>query len=329
MKFRDYYETLGVARTATEAEIKAAYRKLARKYHPDVNKEAGAEEQFKEIGEAYAVLKDTEKRAAYDRFGANWKNGQDFTPPPNWNEGFEYSDTEYGGGHPGYGGGFEGDQSEFFESLFGRGKHRQGGRGSNSGNPRQGMNFKGQDHHAKILIDLTDAYNGAKRTIALHMPTQDASGHVTTQERKLDVSIPKGIKAGQNLRLSGQGGPGIGEGPAGDLYLEIEFHQSPIYRVDGKDVFIDIPLAPWEATLGTTVNIPTPAGSTLELKIPAGTVAGRKMRLKGKGIPSAEPGDLFVVPTIALPPADSDVHKEAYQAFEKAFDFNPRTHLKG
>jgi len=329
MKFRDYYETLGVARTATEAEIKAAYRKLARKYHPDVNKEAGAEEQFKEIGEAYAVLKDTEKRAAYDRFGANWKNGQDFTPPPNWNEGFEYSDTEYGGGHPGYGGGFEGDQSEFFESLFGRGKHRQGGRGSNSGNPRQGMNFKGQDHHAKILIDLTDAYNGAKRTIALHMPTQDASGHVTTQERKLDVSIPKGIKAGQNLSLSGQGGPGIGEGPAGDLYLEIEFHQSPIYRVDGKDVFIDIPLAPWEATLGTTVNIPTPAGSTLELKIPAGTVAGRKMRLKGKGIPSAEPGDLFVVPTIALPPADSDAHKEAYQAFEKAFDFNPRTHLKG
>ena len=329
MKFRDYYETLGVARTATEAEIKAAYRKLARKYHPDVNKEAGAEEQFKEIGEAYAVLKDTEKRAAYDRFGANWKNGQDFTPPPNWNEGFEYSDTDFGGGHPGYGGGFEGDQSEFFESLFGRGKHRQGGRGSNSGNPRQGMNFKGQDHHAKILIDLADAYSGAKRTIALHMPTQDASGHVTTQERKLDVSIPKGIKAGQNLRLSGQGGPGIGEGPAGDLYLEIEFHQSPIYRVDGKDVFIDIPLAPWEATLGTTVNIPTPTGSTLELKIPAGTVAGRKMRLKGKGIPSAEPGDLFVVPTIALPPADSDAHKEAYQAFEKAFDFNPRTHLKG
>ena len=329
MKFRDYYETLGVARTATEAEIKAAYRKLARKYHPDVNKEAGAEEQFKEIGEAYAVLKDTEKRAAYDRFGANWKNGQDFTPPPNWNEGFEYSDTDFGGGHPGYGGGFEGDQSEFFESLFGRGKHRQSGRGSNSGNPRQGMNFKGQDHHAKILIDLAYAYNGAKRTIALHMPTQDASGHVTTQERKLDVSIPKGIKAGQNLRLSGQGGPGIGEGPAGDLYLEIEFHQSPIYRVDGKDVFIDIPLAPWEATLGTTVNIPTPTGSTLELKIPAGTVAGRKMRLKGKGIPSAEPGDLFVVPTIALPPADSDAHKEAYQAFEKAFDFNPRTHLKG
>jgi curved DNA-binding protein len=191
------------------------------------------------------------------------------------------------------------------------------------------MNFKGQDHHAKILIDLADAYNGAKRTIALHMPTQDPSGHVSTQECKLDVSIPKGIKAGQNLRLSGQGGPGIGEGPAGDLYLEIDFHPNPIYRIDGKDVFIDIPLAPWEATLGTTVNVPTPAGSTLELKIPAGTVAGRKMRLKGKGIPSAEPGDLYVVPTIALPPAETDTQKEAYQHFEKAFDFNPRSHLKG
>ena len=272
MKFRDYYETLGVERGATEAEIKAAYRKLARKYHPDVNKEAGAEDQFKELGEAYSVLKDTEKRAAYDRMGANWKNGQDFTPPPNWNEGFEYSDGNFGGGHGGFGGGYEGDQSEFFESLFGQGRHRQGGRG---GNPRQGMDFKGQDHHAKILIDLADAYNGAKRTIALHMPTQDANGHVSTQERKLDVSIPKGIKAGQNLRLAGQGGPGIGAGGAGDLYLEIDFHPNPIYRVDGKDVYLDLPLAPWEAALGTTVNIPTPAGSALELKIPAGTVTGR------------------------------------------------------
>jgi curved DNA-binding protein len=326
MKFKDYYETLGVARGATEAEIKAAYRKLARKYHPDVNKEAGAEDQFKQLGEAYSVLKDTEKRAAYDRMGANWKNGQDFTPPPNWNEGFEYSDGNFGGGHGGFGGGYEGDQSEFFESLFGQGRHRQGGHG---GNPRQGMDFKGQDHHAKILIDLADAYNGAKRTIALHMPTQDANGHVSTQERKLDVSIPKGIKAGQNLRLTGQGGPGRGAGGAGDLYLEIDFHPNPIYRVDGKDVYLDLPLAPWEAALGTTVNIPTPAGSTLELKIPAGTATGRKMRLKGKGIPSKEAGDLYVVPNIVLPGAETDAQKEAYQTLEKAFDFKPRTHLKG
>jgi curved DNA-binding protein len=326
MKFRDYYETLGVARGATEAEIKAAYRKLARKYHPDVNKEAGAEAQFKEVGEAYSVLKDTEKRASYDRMGANWKNGQDFTPPPNWNEGFEYSDSSFGGGHGGFGGGYEGDQSEFFESLFGRGRQSQGGRGAN---PRQGMNLKGQDHHAKILIDLADAYNGAQRTISLHMPTQDANGHVSTQERKLDVSIPKGIKAGQNLRLAGQGGPGMGSGGAGDLYLEIDFHPSPIYRVDGKDVYLDLPLAPWEAALGTTVNIPTPAGSTLELKIPAGTAAGRKMRLKEKGIPSKEAGDLYVVPNIVLPSAETDAQKEAYQALEKAFNFKPRNHLRG
>jgi curved DNA-binding protein len=329
MKFRDYYETLGVARGATEAEIKAAYRKLARKYHPDVNKESGAEEQFKELGEAYAVLKDTEKRAAYDRMGANWKNGQDFTPPPNWNEGFEYSnggDGTYGAGHGGYGGGFEGDQSEFFESLFGRGRHTAGGRG---GNPRQGMNFQGQDHHAKILIDLADAYNGAQRTIALHMPAQDLSGHVTTQERKLDISIPKGIKAGQNLRLAGQGAPGVGTGGPGDLYLEIQFHPHALYRVDGKDVYLDLPLAPWEAALGTAVQIPTPAGTNLELKIPAGTAAGRKMRLKGKGIPSKEAGDLYVIPTIVLPNAENDLQKEAYQTFEKAFDFNPRNHFKG
>jgi curved DNA-binding protein len=322
MKFKDYYETLGVARGATEADIKSAYRKLARKYHPDVNKEKDAEERFKEVGEAYAVLKDTEKRAAYDQMGSNWKSGQDFTPPPNWNEGFEFSDGGFGGG------GYEGDQSEFFESLFGRGKHRQGGRGGHS-RQDQSMHFKGKDHHAKILIDLVDAYNGAKRTIALHMPTLDISGHVTTQERKLDVSIPKGIKAGQNLRLSGQGGPGMGEGGAGDLYLEIDFHPNPIYRVDGKDVYLDLPLAPWEVALGTTVKVPTPAGTTLELTIPANTIAGRKMRLKGKGIPSKEPGDLYVVTIIATPPADTDTQKEAYQAFEKAFEFNPRTHLKG
>ncbi|MBT8570712.1 DnaJ domain-containing protein [Polynucleobacter paneuropaeus] len=325
MKFRDYYETLGVARGATEAEIKTAYRKLARKYHPDVNKEKDAEDRFKEIGEAYSVLKDTEKRAAYDQMGSNWKQGQDFSPPPNWNAGFEFADNP-NAGFGGYGGSYDGDQSEFFESLFGRGRNRQGGRSSNA---RQGMHFKGQDHHAKILIDLADAYNGAKRTISLHMPTQDPEGHVMTQERKLDVNIPKGIKAGQNLRLSGQGGPGMGDGGAGDLYLEIDFHPSPLYKVDGKDVYLDLPMAPWEAALGTSLNIPTPAGSTLELTIPPNTKSGRKMRLKGKGIPSKEPGDFYVVPNIVLPEAQSAAQKAAYQELEKAFDFKPRSHLKG
>ena len=297
----------------------------AKLYHPDVNKEKDAEDRFKEIGEAYSVLKDTEKRAAYDQMGSNWKQGQDFSPPPNWNTGFEFADDP-NAGFGGYGGSYDGDQSEFFESLFGRGRHRQGGRSSNA---RQGMHFKGQDHHAKILIDLADAYNGAKRTISLHMPTQDPEGHVMTQERKLDVNIPKGIKAGQNLRLSGQGGPGMGDGGAGDLYLEIDFHPSPLYKVDGKDVYLDLPMAPWEAALGTSLNIPTPAGSTLELTIPPNTKSGRKMRLKGKGIPSKEPGDFYVVPNIVLPEAQSDAQKAAYQELEKAFDFKPRSHLKG
>ena len=321
MKFKDYYETLGVARGATQDEIKQAYRKLARKYHPDVSKEPEAEERFKEIGEAFAVLKDTEKRAAYDQMGSQWKNGQDFTPPPNWNEGFEFTENDFGG----TGQQFSGDQSEFFESLFGRGRRAQGGQRHARQNSQ--MHFKGQDHHAKILIDLIDAYQGAKRTISLHMPTLDEQGHVLTQERKLDISIPKGIRAGQNLRLAGQGGPGIGEGGNGDLYLEIGFNPDPIYRVDGRDVYLDLPLSPWEAALGATINVPTPSGS-VELKIPPNTPAGRKMRLKGKGIPGSETGDFYVVPTIAMPTADTDAHKEAYQAMQKAFDFNPRAHLK-
>ena len=311
MKFKDYYETLGVARSATQDEIKQAYRKLARKYHPDVSKEAGAEERFKEVGEAFAVLKDTEKRAAYDQMGSNWKNGQDFTPPPDWNAGFEFTGGDFGGG----------DQSDFFESLFGR--RAQGAR------QHQARPQKGQDHHAKIMIDLVDAYEGAKRTISLSMPVLDTQGHLVYQERKLDISIPKGIRAGQNLRLSGQGGPGFGEGGSGDLYLEIGFNPNPIYRIDGKDVYLDLPLSPWEAALGTSVNVPTPAGALLELKIPAGTAAGRKMRLKGKGIPSKEPGDLYVVPAIVLPSAETEAQKEVYRALENAFDFNPRSHLKG
>jgi curved DNA-binding protein len=312
MKFKDYYETLGVARTASQDEIKQAYRKLARKYHPDVSKEAGAEERFKEVGEAFAVLKDAEKRAAYDQMGSNWKSGQDFTPPPDWNAGFEFADGEFGG-----------DQSDFFESLFGRGARAQAGRQS------QPRSAKGQDQHAKIVIDLLDAYQGAKRTIGLSMPTYDAQGQLLMQERKLDVSIPQGIRAGQNLRLSGQAGPGFGGGPPGDLYLEIEIRPHPMYRVDGKDVFLDLPLSPWEAALGATVNVPMPTGSVVELTIPAGTAAGRKMRLKGKGIPSKEPGDFYVIPSIALPNAETEVQKEAYRAFQSAFDFNPRAHLKG
>lgn len=310
MKFKDYYETLGVPRNATQDDVKRAYRKLARKHHPDVSKDPDAEVRFKELGEAYAVLKDPEKRTAYDQMGSQWKTGQDFQPPPDWDAGFEFSGGDFGAG-PGA------DHSDFFEALFGR----QAG-------PGQHRHPQGRDHHAKVLIDLADAYRGAQRSISLHMPVLDAQGRVTTQERTLDVRIPKGIRAGQHLRLAGQGGPGPGEGAAGDLYLEIVFKPDPQFRVDGRDVYLTLPLTPWEAALGATVMAPTPEGP-VQLTIPSASVAGRQLRLKGRGIPGTPPGDLYTILTIALPPADSEAAQEAYRAMAKAFDFNPRTHLEG
>ena len=308
MKFKDYYETLGVARNATQDDIKRAYRKLARKYHPDVSKEADAEARFKELGEAYAVLKDTEKRAAYDQIGSQWKTGQEFRPPPGWDAGFEFSGGDGGADH-----------SDFFEALFGR----QGRAGA-----RAQRRAQGEDHHAKVQIDLADAYRGAQRSISLRMPVLDAQGRIAMQERRLDVVIPKGIRAGQHLRLAGQGGPGLGGGAAGDLYLEIAFNPDPQFRVDGRDVYLDLPLSPWEAALGAQVTAPTPEGP-VQLTIPSGSAAGRQLRLKGRGIPGSPPGDLYVVLAIALPPADSEAAREAYRAMAKAFAFNPRTHLQG
>ncbi|MCX7157076.1 MAG: DnaJ domain-containing protein [Rhodocyclales bacterium] len=312
MKFKDYYEILGVPRGAAQDDVKRAYRKLARKYHPDVSKDADAETRFKELGEAYAVLKDPEKRAAYDQMGSQWKTGQDFQPPPGWDAGFEFSGGDFGAG-PG------GDHSDFFEALFGR--HAKAG-------PRAHMHAQGQDHHAKVLIDLADAYHGARRDVSLRMPMLDAQGRVTMQERTLEVSIPKGIRAGQHLRLAGQGAPGLGGGPAGDLYLEIAFKPDPQFRADGRDVYVDLPLAPWEAALGTSVTAPTPEGQ-VQLTIPLGSAAGRQLRLKGRGIPGPPPGDLYVMLSIALPPADSEAAQEAYRAMGKAFDFNPREQKKG
>ncbi|MFA4970551.1 MAG: DnaJ C-terminal domain-containing protein [Sulfuritalea sp.] len=312
MKFKDYYEILGVPRSATQDDVKHAYRKLARKYHPDVSKDADAEARFKELGEAYAVLKDPEKRAAYDQMGSQWKTGQDFQPPPGWDAGFEFSGADFGAG-------LGGDHSDFFEALFGR--HAKSG-------PRPHMHAQGQDHHAKVLIDLADAYRGARRGISLRMPMLDAQGRVTMQERTLEVGIPKGIRAGQHLRLAGQGAPGLGGGAAGDLYLEIAFKPDPQFRADGRDVYVDLPLAPWEAALGTSVTAPTPEGQ-VQLTIPPGSAAGRQLRLKGRGIPGTPPGDLYVTLSIALPPADSEAAQEAYRAMGKAFDFNPRAQKKG
>jgi curved DNA-binding protein len=337
MEYKDYYQIMGVERSATQDEIKRAYRKLARKYHPDVSKEGDAEKRFKEVGEAYEVLKDPEKRAAYDQLGANWKNGQDFNAPPDWDAGFEFGGGGFTGGGTQYHS-FDGVDasaySDFFESLFGQGFQQAGGRAQGyqqQGNQQQGgFHSKGSDHHAKILIDLEDAMNGATRSISLRVPEVDADGHVVTKERVLKINIPKGIKQGQHIRLSGQGNPGMGQGKAGDLYLEIEFNPHSIYRVDGRDVYLDLPVTPWEAALGATVKAPTPGG-LVDMKIKPGSVNGSKMRLKGRGIPASSSansaGDLYVVLQIALPPANTDSEKAVYENMKQSFNYNPRTKL--
>ncbi len=314
MEYKDYYKILGVARDATQDEIKRAYRKLARKYHPDVSKEADAEQKFKQLGEANEVLKDTEKRAAYDQLGVDWQAQQDFRPPPGWASGFEFH-----GGPRGAGG--NEDFSDFFKSLFGR---AGGAAGSHH---RQGFQMQGEDHHARVLIDLEDSYNGASRSISLQMPELTRDGHVKTARRTLKVRIPKGIRQGQQIRLSGQGSPGTGGGKAGDLYLEIEFNPHGIYRVEGSDVYLELPLAPWEAALGAAVKVLTPAG-TVDLKIPANSKAGKKLRLKGRGIPAKTPGDLYVVIQISLPPADDEKARAMYERMRDELSFNPRAKME-
>ncbi len=340
MEYKDYYKIMGAERSATQDEIKRAYRKLARKYHPDVSKEADAEKRFKEVGEAYEVLKDPEKRAAYDQLGANWKAGQDFNAPPDWDAGFEFSGGGFTGGGAQSQNFNEADASaysDFFESLFGQGFQQAGGpAGGQAGGSAQGyqqrggFHAKGSDHHAKILIDLEDAMNGATRSISLRVPDVDASGHVSTKERVLKVNIPKGVKQGQHIRLTGQGNPGMGQGVAGDLYLEIEFNPHSIYHVEGRDVYLDLPVAPWEAALGAAVKAPTPGG-VVDLKIKPGSANGSKMRLKGRGIPASagnnSAGDLYVILKVALPPANTADEKAAYEKMRESFNFNPRAKL--
>ena len=318
MEYKDYYQVMGVARDATQDEIKRAYRQLARKHHPDVSKASDAEERFKELGEANEVLKDPEKRAAYDRLGANWKKGQDFQPPPDWNAGYET-------GGQGFGGQETGEQSDFFESLFRRGFARQQASAAGA----QGYHAHGQDSHAKIQISLEEAYHGGARRVTLQIPQVDADGHVVLREHPIEFTIPRGVRAGQRIRLAGQGGPGMGKGQAGDLYLEVEFLPHPHYRVDKHDVYLDLPVAPWEAALGAVIEVPTPSG-TVELTVPAGSAEGRKLRLKGRGIPGKTPGDFYFVLKIAVPPANSDAEKTLYRNMAQAFaSFNPRRELGG
>ncbi|HFD11531.1 MAG TPA: J domain-containing protein [Crenotrichaceae bacterium] len=320
MEYKDYYQILGVAKDVSQDEIKRAYRKLARKYHPDVSKEKDAEERFKEVGEAYEVLKDPEKRTAYDQLGANWKAGQDgFQPPPDWDAGFEF-----------HGGGYTNEQfnaadySDFFDQLFGRGA---GGFTSSGGSYRPGANVQGEDSHAKVFIDVEDAYQGASRSLTLRSTVLGNDGRPELKERTLNVKIPKGVKEGQNIRLKGQGSPGIGEGQAGDLYLEINFNPHSIYHVDGRDIALELPIAPWEAALGSKVQIPIPDGK-VDLTIPAGSSSGKRMRLKGRGIPGKPPGDFYVTLEIVLPERLSQKEKSLYKSLQQESNhFNPRAKL--
>lgn len=302
MDFKDYYQMLGVAKDASAEDIKKAFRKLARKYHPDVSKEPDAEARMQEINEANAVLSDPEKRALYDQVGSGHHAGQPFQPPPGWNSGFEFSGADAA------------DNSDFFANLFGR---AAGGRRTG------GYRMRGEDHHAKVEIDLQDAYQGASRSISLRRPRVDERGQVVLEEHTLNVRIPKGVKEGQHIRLTGQGAAGEGGAPAGDLYLEVSFTPDLRYRVDGRDVYETVPVTPWEAALGGPIDTPTPSGA-VTVKVPAGSQAGRKLRLKGRGIPGDPPGDLYVVLEVVLPPADNDTARRLYETMAREMFFDPR-----
>ena len=310
MEYKDYYKILGVERSADADAIKASYRKMARKYHPDVSKEKDAEDRFKDLQEAYEVLKDPEKRAAYDQLGSNWRAGQDFRPPPGWGQ-------QAGGGADFGGGGF----SDFFESIF---RQQQGGgfRGSGGG----GFRNQGEDSEATIRVSLEDAAHGAQREINLEVPTMGPDGRMRREARHLTVKIPKGIRAGQRLRMAGQGAPGMGGGPNGDLYLHIQFQPHPRFRVEGSDLYHDLHITPWEAALGASVEVPTLDGD-VRMKIPAGSASGQKLRLSQKGLPGSggkAPGDLYAVIQIVVPKKISEPEKTLWNQLAEISDFHPR-----
>lgn len=314
MEYKDYYQILGVDKKADHDAIKKAYRRMARKYHPDVSKEPNAEEKFKEAKEAYEVLSDAEKRQAYDTLGSQWQSGQQFKPPPNWEQGFSYSDGN------GFAGADAADFSDFFSELFGGAR-----RHSHAGRHERAQDFgaKGQDIHSAINVTLEEAFQGAAREISLQMPIMNDQGQVTYKTKTLKIKIPAGVKNHQQIRLSGQGAPGFGSGSNGDLYLKIELQEHPLYSLKDHDIYMTLPLAPWEAALGTTVSVPTLAGK-VDLKIPADSQAGQKLRLKGRGMPGKHTGDQYVVLQVVIPRADTTEKKACYEKMAELMPFNPR-----
>lgn len=311
MQYKDYYRLLDVPRTATEADIKQAYRRLARKYHPDVSKEPQAEERFKEVAEAYEVLKDPAKRARYDQLGSDWQAGQEFRPPPGWQP--QWRSTTH---RPQSAGGA--DFSEFFETLFG------GITGFGGGS--QDFRRRGEDIHQRLTISLEEARNGGQRKLQLNTPERDWHGRVQQRQRTLSVKIPAGVSDGQKIRLGGQGGRGMAGGDNGDLLLELRIQPHPLFTVSERDVSITLPLAPWEAALGTKVEVPTLGGS-VSLTIPANARGGQRLRLRGRGLPGDPPGDQYVVLSIVNPPATSERARELFQQMSQELAFDPRASL--
>ncbi len=330
MEYRDYYKILGVERTVTADALKTAYRRLARKFHPDVSKEANAEARFKEVQEAYEVLKDPEKRAAYDQLGADWKAGEQFRAPPDWGSGYEFSGGPPPGGRPrgrrpggaGGQGEYAQDFSDFFSSLFGGGTPFAG-----AGQPEGAPGGRGpRDHHARVDIELGEAFSGATRTLELRRPEAGADGRVELRNHTVRVTLPAGVTEGQLIRLAGQGAPATGGGAAGDLYLEAHILPHKLYTLEGRDVTLTLPLAPWEAALGAPVTVPT-LGGPVEMQIPPGSQAGQKLRLRGRGLPGKPAGEQYVQLKIVLPPANTAEAKAAYEEMRAKLAFNPRADL--
>jgi len=321
MDFKDYYAVLGVSESASPEEIKKVYRKLARKYHPDVSKEENAGDKFKDVGEAYEVLKDPEKRAEYDelkKYGAR-KDGS-FQRPPGWK-----SASGFGGG--GYTEADAGQFSDFFEEIFGGGRRGGAGFGAGFGSQRHTMRMRGEDVNARLALPLEEAFQGCERQVSFNVQEADAQGRAVPRQKTLKVKIPAGMKEGQHIRLKGQGAPGVGGAESGDLFIEVEYAPHPNLTVDGSDILITVPITPWEAALGASITVPT-VGSKVTLKVPKGTSSGRKLRLKGKGLPGKKPGDQLVVLQIVMPEQHSEDSEALYRELAEAEKaFNPRSKL--
>jgi curved DNA-binding protein len=321
MKYKDYYKILGVARDASADDIKKAYRKLARKYHPDVSKEKNAEENFKEVSEAYETLRDAEKRAAYDQLGSH-AAGQEFRPPPDWNQHFASGGPFDQGGQNVFD---DIDLADLLAGLTGgRARGRTGGRAAGREGP-----IPGPDYEAMVRITLEQAFHGTEIELDLSVPEYDDRGVAHRVPHRIKVRIPKGVTDGQKLRVPGKGGKGMQGARAGDLYLDIQIQTHPLFRISGQDLYVDLPLAPWEAVLGTSVELPTLAGA-VALKVPAGTRAGQQLRLAGRGLsrPGEKSGDLFAIVAIVVPTVVNEGERTLFRQLSESSNFDPRAHFK-